>query len=597
MQKNLSFSICSLLLCFALLLSFLFSACGEKSPKAPASSADFVGKNYKEVISELKQAGFSNIETVVIEDLSSKSSIPDEAVEAVSIGDIEDFQIGDTFSPQEKIMVTYHIIKKLNPPLSSDDIQALGHTDIQEKFEAAGFAHVYTEEVFDLDPDNFVGEYKNEVRIDSESSFDSFDSYPFDAKVSIICHRPYEKYTLQVHVDCTPNLIFSKYDIDIFLDNIKQVTLAHGSDADYSFRVADGSHTLTFSKPDAPSINGSATIDAVSTDIAASYKLACYSDRVDVKSVYIDRNVVLSEDEIKILVPASEYRFKDYKDVEAALSNLGFTNIKYNILYDIVFGFTPEGEVSDVTINGTNDFTCGTVFPSDAEVIITYHMSEDDDPSNISMPEDNTHYVGKDYREVEQTFKNLGFTNISCEETTISDTTHLDGEVCSVRVDYEFFSQGSSYKPTDKVQIKYYIVKIPTQTETPAETEPASVSYSTNDTSTVKNGNTGIYAYRNRGGQYYVYFIIDFDNGYVYYFTDSEGGCIKTKIESGTLNDVLIITYHDGDMEWSEGLHFKWKNQPDHLILQDSDGFEYDFYTTDLEDALALRDSKTIKDY
>ena len=597
MQKNLSFSICSLLLCFALLLSFLFSACGEKSPKAPASSADFVGKNYKDVISELKLEGFSNIETVVIEDLSSKSSIPDEAVEAVSIGDIEDFQIGDTFSPQEKIMVTYHIIKKLNPPLSSDDIQALGHTDIQEKFEAAGFAHVYTEEVFDLDPDNFVGEYKNEVRIDSESSFDSFDSYPFDAKVSIICHRPYEKYTLQVHVDCTPNLIFSKYDIDIFLDNIKQVTLAHGSDADYSFRVADGSHTLTFSKPDAPSINGSATIDAVSTDIAASYKLACYSDRVDVKSVYIDRNVVLSEDEIKILVPASEYRFKDYKDVEAALSNLGFTNIKYNILYDIVFGFTPEGEVSDVTINGTNDFTCGTVFPSDAEVIITYHMSEDDDPSNISMPEDNTHYVGKDYREVEQTFKNLGFTNISCEETTISDTTHLDGEVCSVRVDYEFFSQGSSYKPTDKVQIKYYIVKIPTQTETSAETEPASVSYSTNDTSTVKNGNTGIYAYRNRGGQYYVYFIIDFDNGYVYYFTDSEGGCIKTKIESGTLNDVLIITYHDGDMEWSEGLHFKWKNQPDHLILQDSDGFEYDFYTTDLEDALALRDSKTIKDY
>lgn len=590
-------------ICFALLLAFLFSACGQKGPKVPASSADFAGKNYEDVILELKQAGFSNIETVVIEDLSSKSSISDGAVETVSIGDTENFQAGDTFSPQDKIMVTYHIIKKLNPPLSADEIQALGYTDIQEKFEAAGFVHVYTEEVFDLDPDHFDGEYKNEVRIGGNSSFDTFDPYPFDTKVSIVCHRPYEKYTLQVHVDCTPNLIFNKYDIDIFLDDIKQVTLAHGSDADYSFRVTEGSHTLTFSKPDAPSINGSVTIDAVSTDITASYKLACYSDRVDVKSVYIDRNVVLSEGEIKLLTPASEYRFKDYKDVEAALKGLGFTNIQYNILYDIVFGWTPEGEVSDVTINGANDFTRGMVFPSDAEVIITYHMSEDDDPSNISMPEDNTYYIGKDYQEVEQTFKGLGFTNISCEKVTTSDATHLDGEVCSVRADYEFFSQGGSYKPTDKVQIKYYMVEVPTRTEAPTEapieTESTSVDYSTNDKSAVKNGNAGVYAYRDRGGQYYVYYIIDFDNGYVYYFTEgnSEGGCIRTKIESGTLNDVLIVTYHDGDMEWSEGLHFRWKNQPDHLIVQDEDGFEWDYYTTNLEDALALRDAKTIKDY
>lgn len=60
---------------------------------------------------------------------------------------------------------------------------------------------------------------------------------------------------------------------------------------------------------------------------------------------------------------------------------------------------------------------------------------------------------------------------------------------------------------------------------------------------------------------------------------------------------MLIITYHDGEDEWSYGLHFKWKNQPDHLIVQDEDGFEWDYYTTDLEDALDLRDSKKIKDY
>lgn len=46
---------------------------------------------------------------------------------------------------------------------------------------------------------------------------------------------------------------------------------------------------------------------------------------------------------------------------------------------------------------------------------------------------------------------------------------------------------------------------------------------------------------------------IDFDNGYVYYFCNGYGSekgahetCYRLKIDSGTLTDVLIITYHDG---------------------------------------------------
>ena len=70
--------------------------------------------------------------------------------------------------------------------------------------------------------------------------------------------------------------------------------------------------------------------------------------------------------------------------------------------------------------------------------------------------------------------------------------------------------------------------------------------------------------------------------------------CERVKIESGTLNDVVIITYHDGGTTWSEGLHFRWKRQPDHLIREDNDHFEWDFYPTNLEDALAIREKKTI---
>ena len=65
----------------------------------------------------------------------------------------------------------------------------------------------------------------------------------------------------------------------------------------------------------------------------------------------------------------------------------------------------------------------------------------------------------------------------------------------------------------------------------------------------------------------------------------------------GDLNSVLITTYHDGDSVFSEGFHFKWKNMPDHMILQDSDGFEWDFIPMSLEYALQIRATKSIRDY
>lgn len=125
------------------------------------------------------------------------------------------------------------------------------------------------------------------------------------------------------------------------------------------------------------------------------------------------------------------------------------------------------------------------------------------------------------------------------------------------------------------------------------------VAYSTNTKDTVKDGNKGIYSYKSRGGTYDNYYIIDFDEGYVYFFSDGNGDttCDRLRIDSGDLNSVLIITYHDGNDVWSYGLHFKWKNQPDHLILQDNDGFEYDYYTTELDKALKIKNQKTIHDY
>ena len=132
-----------------------------------------------------------------------------------------------------------------------------------------------------------------------------------------------------------------------------------------------------------------------------------------------------------------------------------------------------------------------------------------------------------------------------------------------------------------------------------ATSNSTAVSYSTNDLETVKQGNSGIFSYKSADGTYDIYYIIDFNEGYVYYFTDGNDNsiCDRIKIDSGDLNNVLIITYHDGEDEWSYGLHYNWRNQPDHLIVQDEDGFEYDFSPTNLNEALGIKDSLSIVDY
>ena len=96
-----------------------------------------------------------------------------------------------------------------------------------------------------------------------------------------------------------------------------------------------------------------------------------------------------------------------------------------------------------------------------------------------------------------------------------------------------------------------------------------------------------------------MYWIIDFDAGYVYWFTDGNGEstCDRVKIVSGTLNDRIAITWHFGGDQWTWYLHFKYVNSPVTLVVVDDDGFDVEFAATDLDDALALRETKEIKDY
>ena len=99
----------------------------------------------------------------------------------------------------------------------------------------------------------------------------------------------------------------------------------------------------------------------------------------DVKS-YLGKWEV-GDGEVAVPASASDYKYENYKDVQKDLEDAGFTNITTEILYDIVLGWTEEGEVKSVSIDGRTDYDKGEVFNMDAPIVITYHMKEEDDPN------------------------------------------------------------------------------------------------------------------------------------------------------------------------------------------------------------------------
>ena len=342
-------------------------------------------------------------------------------------------------------------------------------------------------------------------------------SYQGNSVISISVDEP--EYEVSIEIECVENWAFSKYDVDVYIDDSFEGTIDHGTTETFAVTMSKGTYEIRFVNAEDDEVTGTVVID-IHQDESLRYKISCTSTKIDVETI-VGTIAEYGEDEAPMPQSASSYKFDNYEDVQKELTDAGFTNISFEILYDIVLGWTDEGEIENISVDGKTDFDQGDIFKKDAPIVITYHMKEEDDPNK------------------------------------------------------------------------------PVESETPNVEEDSPVFYSTNTYEVAKEGNSGVFSYRDRGNSYDIYWIIDFDEGYVYYFTDGNGDstCDRLKIDSGTLNDKVIITYHDGGDEWSYSLHFKYVDHPETLIMVDQNGFDYKYSTTDLDDALSLRATKTIKDY
>lgn len=270
---------------FLLALTVCASLCACGKVKVPSGSEDYIGENWEKVMIDLQEAGFRNIVPRETQVSDPNTSIIDGAVDRISIDDTTEFSPKTKFPEDSEVLIDYSTFKRLPVPLGSESLQETDYKEIADLFEQAGFTNVVSEEIVDLDPDEFSGDYENRVTVDGQKTFSKGDEVPFNSEISIACHLPYDKYDVLLRVDCIANLFFSTYDVDIILDGEALTTLEHGGEAELSLRLKSGEHRLVFANHEKQSVTGETTFN-VDGETVASFKLSCHSGSVNIDILY-----------------------------------------------------------------------------------------------------------------------------------------------------------------------------------------------------------------------------------------------------------------------------------------------------------------------
>ncbi len=471
-------------------------------------------------------------------------------------------------------------------------------------------------------------------------------------KIVLSCRKVYFQFYIDLEFD--QNLILATYDVDAYLDGEMISTIPHGKSFTHMTKLKEGDHKIVFYKNTNHEVSAEKNI-SIASDSTLNGRLHTNGGSIELNDFVVNNSIANTSFEVANVVGMN---------LEAALStlsNIGFTNLVREPETDIWVNYNwivvKQSVDPGTTVDKNEEIKLSCVkrvdyltqnylklniveakkFADEHNNTISYvdylsnaymtnkvdsmsteekqkwtvkQASFDDNDNillyfvyagNVEMPD----VTSKTLDEALSILKNKGFSGIE----TVTDDQSVIWDNSDWKVIKQSVEAGKQVNANGKITLTVTSnsnndsISEHSNADNGSETnnDDLEISYTTNDKSTYKNGNKGVYAYSSIGGAYDRYYIIDLDEGFVYDFSEGNGEetCTKGTIKSGNLNTVLIVTYYDGDDSWESGFHFKYKNQPDQLMLQlspDTD-WEVEFYPTNLRKALELRDTKRITDF
>lgn len=300
---------------------------------------DWGKTNYKDLMQELKSAGFTRITT---EEVSTGDKEMNGLTAGLSLNSLE-FTDEECYLPKNAPIIISYYVLKIGMGGDSSQFVGLNYEDVVERLEASGFTNVQTEKV------NTGWEKGNTVlgvTVNNNEEYDSGTSFKADAKIIV-------KYSSDDRLDATA--IFENWqgkDYGILQKDLKDAGFTNVSVIEKNTTSQDKNHLVA-----------SVTIN---------------EERFASGDCFIQKAAPISIEyyviKLEIGTTASEFVGEQYKDVVTALTDRGFTNIQLVRADDLRLGlFAKEGAVKSVTVNDKKDFAEEDVFYFDDPIVIMVH--------------------------------------------------------------------------------------------------------------------------------------------------------------------------------------------------------------------------------
>lgn len=92
-------------------------------------------------------------------------------------------------------------------------------------------------------------------------------------------------FDVSLTVTCVRNMLFSRYDVEVYIDDKYIGTVDHGSFENYELHLGMGSHALKFESSEYSSTNGGVQM-SITDDTPINIKVFCYSSGIDAEIIY-----------------------------------------------------------------------------------------------------------------------------------------------------------------------------------------------------------------------------------------------------------------------------------------------------------------------
>ena len=216
-------------------------------------------------------------------------------------------------------------------------------------------------------------------------------------RIYILVDEP--EYNLKVEVECVENLLLSKYDIEIHVDDSLEETLEHGSKDFFEFTLNRGEHKIRFVSEEDDTIDGEFKVDVDKSDII-KLKIYCTSTQIEVERItatdagsketsvsdaeHTEKVEETKSDSITVTMSEDYFIGMLYTDAEAKLREMGFSVFEYETLETDDIN-EPDDTIGAVEIKnweyGKGDFAVGDTFESDAIVVLWYYVCDEPEPN------------------------------------------------------------------------------------------------------------------------------------------------------------------------------------------------------------------------